>query len=346
MVSRYDNKDDLLVTPEVQNAAPTGMSWPAATRQLDSSPTAWRAGEAAEYRGLLTAAQSLTRFGERLALFPQDVGERFALLSVSAMLHGEGVWLRPDRIALYRALRIGADDAGRDLARANWAIRRLSGSSLAGPLDGVQGFLGRNTVQSSQAMGREFPGDDRPQRGDAEALGDQWVAAVEGVQDLHPLTQGAFAFHRWREQELTPFDEILEPGVAVMRIGAVGLAPFLPQAEGRNIGRLPGGGTVRDRLRCFYSAVETGSLKALMDLGRLTDWQARAVQQTACLSGRIPPLLIDALLRLPVVSAELVAATLSCSRPAARRNLDLLVARGLIREVTGQDRYRFWTVQL
>ncbi|HID67372.1 MAG TPA: hypothetical protein EYP31_03730 [Roseibacterium sp.] len=66
----------------------------------------------------------------------------------------------------------------------------------------------------------------------------------------------------------------------------------------------------------------------------------------ANLSGRTPPRLIGVLLRPPVVSAELVSATLSCSRPAARRNLGLFAKRGLIREVTGQDRYRFWTVQL
>ena len=83
-----------------------------------------------------------------------------------------------------------------------------------------------------------------------------------------------------------------------------------------------------------------------MLLDRMAEWQAGAVQKTADLSGRTPPRLIGVLLRLPVVSVELAAATLSCSRPAARRNLDLFVGRGLIREVTGQDRYRFWSVQL
>jgi Fe2+ or Zn2+ uptake regulation protein len=31
---------------------------------------------------------------------------------------------------------------------------------------------------------------------------------------------------------------------------------------------------------------------------------------------------------------------------SARRNLNLLQARGLIREVTGQDRYRFWAIRV
>lgn len=331
--------------PLRQTPAPSDMPWPVAGRSPASTPAAWRAGEAAQYRGLLAAAQTLTRFGERLSGFPLDVGERFALLSVSAMLRGEGVWLRPDRIALYRALRIGTDDDARDLARANWAVRRLLGSSAAGPLEGVQGFLGRNTVQGSQSDTR-FIGGDLPQGAELVALGDQWIAAVEMLKDLHPLTQGAFAFAGWREQGLTPFDEILEPGVAAMRIGAGGIAPFLPLAEGRNIDRFSIGTNLNQWLSRFYSAVETGSLQALMELDRLADWQARAVQQTADLSGRTPPRLIGALLRLPVVSADLIAATLPCSRPAARRNLDLFAARGLIREVTGQDRYRFWAVQL
>lgn len=34
------------------------------------------------------------------------------------------------------------------------------------------------------------------------------------------------------------------------------------------------------------------------------------------------------------------------SRAAVQRNLDLLVQRGLIREITGQGRYRVWAARL
>ena len=340
-------EQDLWFLPGPDDSVPTDLPWPVSAREQDGRPAAWREGEATQYRGLLAAAQALTRYGERLARFPENTGERFALSSVSAVLRGEGVWLGPEKIALYRVLRVGAEGAARDLARASWAMRRLQGAGRSGgPLSGVHGFLGRIIVQSPYSESQLPLADERLQGPGLEALGDQWIAAVKGVKDLHPLSQGAYAFALWRGQGLTPFEELLEPCVAAMRIGAAGVAPFIPLAEGHNIGRLAVGGNVETRLAAFYTAVEAGALKALMDLDRLAQWQTRAVQNTSDLSGRTPPRLIGVLLRLPVVSAELVAATLPCSRPAARRNLDLFAARGLIREVTGQDRYRFWAVQL
>lgn len=340
-------EDDLWFLPGPQEGSLTDMPWPVAARELKSDFEVWRAGEAAQYRGLLRATEALARFGERLARFPEQVGERFALSSVSAVLRSEGVWLGPERIALFRVLSSSTGDAARDLARASWAIRRLQGADRAGgPLDGVRGFLGRNAVALPLPATRFLLAEDRPLGGELEALGDRWIASVEGMKDLHPLTRGAFAFAQWRGQGLTPFEEILEPCVAAMRIGAANLAPFLPLAEGQNIGRLAVGGSIENRLVDFYTAVESGALRGLMELDRLAEWRIRAVEMTADLSGRTPPRLIAALLRLPVVSAELVAETFSCSRAGARRNLGLFAKRGLIRETTGQDRYRFWTVQL
>jgi HTH DNA binding domain len=346
--SPYDTdptpEEDLwFIQPPFEDALPSDMPWPVATREQEGDAAVWRAGEAAQYRELVGAAQTLARFGERLKRFPHDVYERFALSSVSAVLRSEGVWLGPDQIALFRMLRIGADDAARDLARASWAMRRLMGNiQTGGPLDGLHAFLGRSVVRTSQPV----PGDDRPLGIELEALGGHWVAAIEGMKDSHPLTQAAFAFAEWRGQGITPFEEMLEPCVAVMQIGAASLAPFLPLAEGQRTGRLRLGGGIEPRLAAFYGAVEAGALKALMELDRLADWQIRAEQKTVEFSGRTPPRLIELLLRLPVVSAELVAETLPCSRPAARRNLTLFAERGLVREVTGQNRYRFWTVQL
>lgn len=99
-------------------------------------------------------------------------------------------------------------------------------------------------------------------------------------------------------------------------------------------------------MAAWYRAVQAGALSALLELDRLSDWQARATHTTADLSGRTPAKLIAGFLRWPVLSAELAATAATCSRPAARRNLALFADRGLIREVTGQSRYRFWTVQL
>jgi DNA-binding IclR family transcriptional regulator len=42
----------------------------------------------------------------------------------------------------------------------------------------------------------------------------------------------------------------------------------------------------------------------------------------------------------------LAVAETGAPRAAVQRNLDVLVARGLAREVTGQGRYRVWTTAL
>lgn len=94
----------------------------------------------------------------------------------------------------------------------------------------------------------------------------------------------------------------------------------------------------------FYGAVEAGALAALLELGRLTTWREQALGEIAGLSGRTPPLMVEAFLKAKVVSAEWLAAEIGCSPVSARRNLKIFENRGLVREVTGQGRYRFWTV--
>jgi Fe2+ or Zn2+ uptake regulation protein len=47
-----------------------------------------------------------------------------------------------------------------------------------------------------------------------------------------------------------------------------------------------------------------------------------------------------------MVSAPLAEELSQASRAAVQRNLDLFARRGLIREVTGQGRYRIWTAAL
>ena len=79
-----------------------------------------------------------------------------------------------------------------------------------------------------------------------------------------------------------------------------------------------------------------------MDCDRLTAWQGRAAQATAHLSGRTPERLITALVDWPLVSAPLLEQQTTASRAAVQRNMLRFQELGLIREVTGQSRFRFW----
>jgi DNA-binding IclR family transcriptional regulator len=68
------------------------------------------------------------------------------------------------------------------------------------------------------------------------------------------------------------------------------------------------------------------------------------VPATAGLSGKTPALLIEALQAVPALSASMVARACSCDKATARRNLNRFAKLGLIREITGQGRYKVWVV--
>lgn len=334
--------EDLWFLPALDDdEGSSDMPWPVAARETSLEANVWRAAERECYRELIAAVQAVTRFGERLKQFPDSVRERFAVDTVSAVLRSEGTWVGADQIALYRTLRIASGDQAQVLARASWAVRRL----LAGThprRDGLHEFLGRVEVDAPM----QVPGGERPLGGELVALSDQWAHALERFSDCHALTRAAFGFAVWRAEGITPFEELLEPMVAALIAGAGGLAAFLPMVQGHRLDRhslKPGEAGAAARLKVFYGAVEAGALAALLELDRLVTWQAQARGAIADLSGRTPPLMVEAFLKARVVSAEWLASEIGCSPVSARRNLKIFEERGLVREVTGQGRYRFWT---
>lgn len=60
------------------------------------------------------------------------------------------------------------------------------------------------------------------------------------------------------------------------------------------------------------------------------------------LSGRTPPALRAVLTEWPLVSAPMAETLIGVSRATVQRNLAWMEVRGLIREVTGQGRFRMW----
>lgn len=70
----------------------------------------------------------------------------------------------------------------------------------------------------------------------------------------------------------------------------------------------------------------------------------RAETEMTSLSGKTPRALRAVLTEWPLVSAPMAEALIGASRAAVQRNLAWMEARGLIREVTGQGRYRMWRI--
>ena len=240
------------------------------------------------------------------------------------------------KIALYGLLRESSLKDARVLSAADWATRRLLG---AGMQDDLAAFLGRHKAEHDglEALGRHPVGIE------FDGLAQDWQAARARLEEAHPITRAAALFTAWRAFGLSEPGAVLEAGVAAIKIGAEGgrALRFLPVASGGAIGQ---GGDVRERLARWYQAVENACLRAEMQLDQLENWRSRANAATKTLFGKTPPLLIGALLESPALSVGMAAAICGCDKATARRNLNTFAKMGLIREITGQGRYRFWTL--
>lgn len=291
-------------------------------------PAEWRAAQ-----GMLAAelAQVSLRFGilgERLAGMGEGARHRLALREVADLSWWTGDRIGTDRLALWIAARAGmAQDDAPALARAGWAVRRLTSGTgpcrergQGGWRTGIAAFLGRDG-----------------------GAGTELAEVMAGLDGLHPAVEAAVLFHAWRLLAPGPVATV-EAAILAARHAATmarGAALFLPLAMG-GVSGLNASGSAERRLALWLTGAEQATLSALAQLDRLRIWQSRAQEATADLSGRTPPRLIAALVAWPALSAPMAAQIAGASRAAVQRNIDSFSARGLVREITGQGRFRMW----
>ena len=291
---------------------------------------------------------------------PAGWRKRLALIEASELS-----WLTQDRIgldrlSLYMALRVSTvtDDA-QSLYRIGWTVRRLTGgpAPLASRLGvgGLETFLDR---RDRPGQGRRFEEDKAPshvlEMAEREAFEQRaagWLAMMDQAEDLHPITRACMGFHLWHVAELSPVDDPLEAAVTAARIAIADLAPsgsapgaiFAPIAMGggggyRAIGDPPA------RLARWLNAMESATFAALRRLEEIEAWAAAAERSMAPLSGKTPPMLRDIFTSWPLVSVQMAEKLTGAHRSTVQRNIDWMEERGLIREVTGQGRYRMWRI--
>lgn len=282
----------------------------------------WLAQQGSCAAALADLSEILGALSDRLTRAPEGWARRLALAEASALGWWAGDRVAPERLALEDAGHLAGPRAdAQALARLGWAVRRLSGGG-PDPREDLATFLGRIWENS---------------------------AGTEPLlpETLHPVVGAARAFGTWRGGSAGPSGP-LEAAVLAARLGAPRSRPglsFLPLARG-GAEALTAGGSPAARLPRWIAGARRAALAALMDLDRVADWQARAAAGTADLSGRTMPRLIAALAAHPLVSAPAAEAATGASRAAVQRNLARLEARGLVREVTGQGRYRLWTAAM
>lgn len=320
---------DLWFLPEA--VEDDGPPLPKATKERLVEAGAWRAAEASLAVELADLAFDAGRLAERLRVAGPGAVQRLALEEAAALSWWTGDRVGADRLALWLSWRIGAaEEGGGGLIRTAWAARRLMAPALRGVAAGVAEVLG--------AEGRA----------DASLAGE----VADALDGLAGVTRACAAFHLWRSLDERPEHlRGLEAAVLGSRLAVTGQAAgqgglaFLPLAL-TGFGALTASGAPERRLAAWVQGAHRAVLAALLGLERLASWVHRAGAATADLSGRTPSRLIAALAAHPMLGAAQAGAETGASRAAVQRNLDLLQARGLVREVTGQGRFRVWAAKL
>jgi hypothetical protein len=291
----------------------------------------WRKAEAAHAALLARVAGRIGALDERLKRGPEGWRHRLALIEAADLSWFAGDRIGPDRLALWIALRLsGVQDDIAALTRVGWAVRRLTGGP--GPEVDLAAFLDRR--------------DPKNLANEAEPFADRaggWLDLLVQGADLHPITRACMGFHLWSLAGLGQQGDPIEAPVTAARIAACegNGAVFAPLAMG-GAGGLRAGGPTADRLARWLDGMEAASRTAMRYLDDIEVWSARAEAEMTKLSGRTSPALRAALTEWPLVSAPMAETLTGASRAAVQRNLAWMEARGLIREVTGQGRFRLW----
>lgn len=305
----------------------------------------WAAAERDHVRLIAETARLLGRLEERLAR--EGGGDRLALIEASDHLWLEGVRIRPERLWMYQTDR-GAepvtDRAAYQLGL--WMIERLIGAWPLSDEDDVDRFLGRRRIEDGSADLAALGGVHSSLDG-AKARAD-WLAGQDAAVFLHPLTQAAYLADLWRRSGPGGRERDLEAAVIGARIAADGgdSLAFAPLAFGgrrRSGGPLGGEGRADRLLLRFLEAAQGGAQRALLELGRLADWRARA--EAAPLK-KNPAALISLLAAEYAVTTGRAEAHLGSVRQTALTSLNILRDHGLVREITGGKSFLYWTADL
>lgn len=328
------SEDDLWFLPgpmeeEPDYLPPGPRAEPCETEVVDD----WRRAEAGHAARLARVAGRLGALDDRLKRGPEGWWHRLALIEAADLSWFTGDRIGPDRLALWISMRISSlhDDTAA-LMRVGWAVRRLTGGP--GPEVDLSAFLDRRDPENMADEAEPF----------ADRAGG-WLNLMSQAADLHPITRACLGFHLWSLAGLGHHGDRMEAAVTAARIAASEGkgAVFAPVAMG-GAGGLRATGLPANRLARWLDGMETACLSAIRHLDDIEAWAVRADVEMVALSGKTPPALRAALADWPIVSAPMAEVLSGSSRAAVQRNLAWMEARGLIREVTGQGRYRMWRV--
>ncbi len=294
----------------------------------------WAKAEGDHAARLAKVAGRLGALDDRLLRGPQGWRHRLALIEAAELSWYAGERVSSDRLALWMSMRLsGAQDDPNALARIGWAVRRLTGGP--GPEVDLAAFLDRRDPENIEESAERF--EDR-------AGG--WLDVMAEATDLHPITRACMGYHLWNMAGLGQHGDQIEAAVTAARIAASdgSGAIFAPLAMG-GAGGLRASGLPPERLARWLDGMNSAILTAMRHLDNIEAWGVRAEGAMSQLSGRTPAALRSVLTEWPLLSTPMAETLTGVSRAAVQRNLAWMEQQCLIREVTGNGRFRMWRIR-
>lgn len=324
-----------------------------AARSERSRPSTWLAAwiDAAHdpnvLRAIIDATEAGARLEARLAFDPAVMNAAQRLAQAEA---ADAMWLAGDagardRLALYvQGVRAAID--GRDQL-AHWALRRISSDIDPSTLDvnGLRNYLGRARSGRSDRLIEEaadlFP---QPTGGELDQALAEWLDISRRLTGQHRLIRAAILHRAWRWLNLSGLEDPVSPSVIAASIAGGPSLPFAPFAGAvRRLRTFTVQGSEIDRLYAMVKAFHEGATQANLMLEHLAHWRVRASEVAATKAMRA---VIDAVAIQPVTSSNAIAKKAGLTPQAVNNAARTLMKDGLIKEATGQSRFRLWQAPL
>lgn len=168
----------------------------------------WAKAEGAHTARLAKVAGRLGALDDRLLRGPEGWRHRLALIEAADLSWFAGDRVSPDRLALWISMRLsGVQDDSEALARAGWAVRRLT--SGPEPMVDLASFLDRRDPEKFENNAERF-----------EERAGSWLDVMTAAVDLHPITSACMGFHLWSLAGLGQYGDRIEAAVTAGRIAA------------------------------------------------------------------------------------------------------------------------------
>ncbi len=338
---REEEPEDLWFLPDAADVPDDhDIPLPRANTTALVQPGDWLAAQGDHAAQLARAALAIGQLDMLVTQMGQGALERLALREVEALTWAGGMPVSLEEIGRDQ-LQARASTDPRALQQARWAVRRLM---TDGPTDDLRAFLGLHRAESRDLSPDLLP--DLRGRITGEAFDEaaaEFRANLAELSDSHDFTQAAFARYLWRLSDLSPEEDHIEGTVwAAKRMAQHCLSlTFVPIGQGA---RQVQSGSARN-LGSFLRAIENGATAARVELQRLIMWQDQAKTRTAAIKGNNAVRIIDALMVKPMATTEMIEQAAGISRDTAERLLARMADMGLVREVTGANRFRIWAAK-